>query len=91
MWADLAYGVAAYAQDRPQALLGLAQPAADQLLKSGMVLICYAEEPNCIARSSTIAQSPVPISKIETELVRIHFGLAGQPQRYVIFIIPPAS
>ncbi len=91
MGGDHAYGVVTYAQDRPQALPGLPQPTVEQLRKGGMVLVCYAEEADCIARSSAIAQSVAVSRKIEAELVRNHFGLTGPSQRYVIFIIPPAS
>lgn len=85
------YGVVAYAQDRPQALLGLPRPKAETLLKNGMVLICYAEEKTCISSSAAAARSSPESQKIETELTRNYFGVAGQPQRYVIFIIPPTD
>ncbi len=86
---DLAYGIVAYAHDRPQALLGLPRPPAVQLRESGMVLACFVEEISCIAHSSKIAKLSPGSRKIEAELVRNYCGLAGQPQRYGIFIIPP--
>ncbi len=87
---DLAYGVVAYAQDRPKALLGLPKPTVEWLRKSGMAPVCYERGGNCIARLSAIAES-LPSHKIEVELTPTYFGLAAKAQRYVIIIVPPAS
>ena len=88
---DESHGVVAYAQDRPRALLGLPLRKPASLRKNGMVLICYAEETTCISRSATAARSNPKTQKIETELTRTYFGRAGQPQHYVIFVIPPTD
>ena len=88
---DLAYGVVAYAEDRPQALLGLPQPTAERLRTSGMALVCYSERANCIARSNAAAKSNPDSRKTEVELARSYLGLTSPSQRYLILIIPPQS
>ena len=88
---DLAYGVVAYAEDRPQALLGLPQPTAERLRTSGMAIVCHSEKTNCIARSNAAAKSSPDSRKTEVELARSYLGLTTSSQRYLILIIPPQS
>jgi len=88
---DLAYGVVAYAKDRPQALLGLPRPTAERLKKDGMAFVCFTGKVDCIARSNAAATANPNSRKTETELAGSYLGLAGKPQRYFILIVPPQS
>ena len=88
---DLAYGVVAYAKDRPQALLGLPRPTVERLKRNGMAFVCFTEKVDCIARSNAAATANPNSRKTETELARNYLGIASQPQRYFILIVPPQS
>jgi len=85
--ADLAYGVAAYAADRPRALTGMPAPPASELARSGFVRLCLAEDAVC--RSRAVAHSGPAAKLVETEIVRNFLRFAGKPQRYTIYIVPP--
>jgi 4-amino-4-deoxy-L-arabinose transferase-like glycosyltransferase len=89
--ADLAYGVVAYAQWRPQALPGLPTVPRARLESSGLALICEATDDRCTMQSNQIAGLNPASQKIQIELVRHFLGIAGWPQRYLLFLIPPAS
>lgn len=89
--ANLAYGVVTYAHDRPQALPGLPERSPPRLRTHGVALVCNVKEDGCTERSNGIASLNSASRKIEIELVRNYFGIAGQPQRYLIFVIPPSS
>lgn len=83
---DLAYGVSAFAADRPLTLTGGLQPSTAELSKNGWVLVCFAEDAGCRREASTRGTEA---RLVETELVRNFAGIAGKPQRYTIVIIPP--
>ncbi len=89
--AALAYGVVTYAHDRPQALPGLPERPPTRLRTGGMALVCNVKEDGCTGHSNHIASLNSASRKIEIELVSHYFGIAGQPQRYLIFVIPPSS
>ena len=86
--ADLAYGVVTYAHDRPQALPGLPERPPAQLRSSGASLVCEVNDDSCIAHSSRIAALNSASRTTKIELVRNYWGIPGQPQRYVIFLVP---
>jgi hypothetical protein len=86
---DIAYGVAAYAGDRPRALPGLPAPSEAQLAQSGMVLVCFAEDANCRQAANALAARIGPSRRIKSEIVRNYLSFAGKPQRYTILIVPP--
>jgi hypothetical protein len=86
---DLADGVLTYVQSRPQLLPELPQWHTKRVKEYGIALVCLAEDSGCIAASSVIASGNAASRKIETQLVRIYFGIPGQQQRYVYFIVPP--
>jgi len=86
---ELAHGVIAYAQDRPRALLDLPQPSDAELAKSGMALVCFAEDANCRQAADALAARIGPSRRIESEIVRNFLGFSGKPQRYTILIVPP--
>ena len=83
---DLADGVITYAADRPRALADMPQPDAAGLARSGMAIVCFAEDAGCRNKASAQAAGG---RRIETEIVRNFLGFPGKPQRYTIFIVPP--
>jgi 4-amino-4-deoxy-L-arabinose transferase-like glycosyltransferase len=84
--ADIAYSVAAYAYDRPLALPGMPPPDAAHLKRSGMVLLCFAEDTNCVS----VARAHNPGGGVmTTEIWRSYWDITGKPQRYSIVIVPP--
>ena len=87
--ADLAYGVAAYAADRPLSLPDLPQPGLEQLKKDGVVFACFAEDKGC--RSDVAAQATrIGAHRIlEFTLTRTFLGIKGRPQRYAVTVVPP--
>jgi 4-amino-4-deoxy-L-arabinose transferase-like glycosyltransferase len=86
---DIAYGVIAYAGERPRALPGLPAPSDAELTHAGMVLVCFAENTICRQAAETLAARVGPSRRIESEIVRNFLGFAGKPQRYTILIVPP--
>ena len=88
---NLAYGVVTYAYDRPQALPGLPERPPARLRNSGVSLVCEATDDGCIAQSSRIAALNPASRTTKIELVRNYWGIPGQPQRYVIFLVPPSA
>ncbi|HSP51093.1 MAG TPA: glycosyltransferase family 39 protein [Pseudolabrys sp.] len=84
--ADLAFGIIAYASERPRALTNMPQPVAAELARSGMVLVCFAEDAGCSSKASAQAATG---HRIESEIVRNYLSFAGKPQRYTILIVPP--
>jgi 4-amino-4-deoxy-L-arabinose transferase-like glycosyltransferase len=85
--ADLAYGVAAYAAERPRALTGMPEPSASELARAGYVWLCLAEDGVC--RIEAEARFGSAAKLVETQIVRNFFRFAGKPQRYRIYIVPP--
>jgi len=85
--ADLAYGVAAYAADRPRALTGMPAPPASELAQSGFVWLCFVEDAGC--RSQAVAHGGPTAKLAETQIVRNFLRFAGKPQRYTIYVVPP--
>jgi len=83
---DLADGVVTYAAERPRALTDMPPPDAAELARSGMAIVCFAENAGC--RSNASAQAATG-RRTETEIVRNFLGFPGKPQRYTIFIVPP--
>jgi len=81
--ADLAYGVVTYAVERPRALTDMPPPDAAELARSGMAIVCFAEDAGCRGKAGALAR------RVETEIVRNFLRQPGKPQRYTIFIVPP--
>jgi hypothetical protein len=84
--AEIAYSIVAYAHDKPHALPGMPAPSPAQLKQSGMALVCFAEDTNCVSRAR--AQNPDG-GVMTTEIWRYYWGMPGKPQRYNIVIVPP--
>ena len=83
---DLADGVITYAADRPRALTDMPQTDVAELARSGMVIVCFAEDTAC--RDKANAQGSTG-RRVETEIVRNFLRFPGKPQRYTIVIVPP--
>jgi len=87
--ADLAYGLAAYAADRPMSLIGLPAPGAATLKKDGVVFVCFAEDKGCRQNADTQA-ARIGASHLTTfTLTRTYLGIKGRPQRYAVRLVPP--
>jgi hypothetical protein len=84
--ADISYGVAAAAADKPRALPGMRAPEDAQLAKAGMALVCFSEDLPCVHDAQTHASTG---RHIESEIVRDYLGMPGKPQRYSIVIVAP--
>jgi hypothetical protein len=84
--AEIAYSIVAYAHDKPHALPGMPAPSPAQLKQSGMALVCFAEDTNCVSRAR--AHNPEG-GVMTTEIWRYYWGMPGKPQRYNIVIVPP--
>jgi len=83
--AEIAYDVVAAAAERPRALPNMQAPSEAELMRSGMALVCFAEDVGC---SRAAARAPAS-RRIETEILRNYLKLPGKPQRYTIVIVPP--
>jgi hypothetical protein len=83
---DLTDGVASYAADRPRVLTDMPLPDAAELVRSGMTIVCFAEDATCRDKVNAMGATG---RRIETEIVRNFLGFPGKPQRYTIFIVPP--
>ena len=49
---EIAYGVVAYAAERPRALPGMPAPGEAELKRSGVVLVCFADDAGCRAAAA---------------------------------------
>src|SRR5664279_693133 len=67
---DIAYGVSAYALGRPRALPGMPAPSAAELARSGVVLVCFADDAVCRAAVAPRATGVAGSRAIETEITR---------------------
>jgi 4-amino-4-deoxy-L-arabinose transferase-like glycosyltransferase len=84
--ADLAFDVAAYAQDRPRALPEMLPPSAAELAQAGVALVCFAQDTGCV--NAALAHAPNG-RQVESDIMRNYNGVSGKPQRYTIVIVPP--
>ncbi len=87
--ADLAYGVAAYAIDRPLSLPDMPQPSAAQLKNDGAVFVCFAEDKGCRSEVAAHAARIGARRILEFTLTRTFLGIKGRPQRYAVTVVPP--
>jgi hypothetical protein len=100
---DLAYATAFYLSDRPSAFPVSEPenaPSVDRarIARQGIALICYMdrEEPVCLheavkfAINDLIAHGPSG-RRVQVEISRSHFGIAGLPEQYIIFTVPPGT
>jgi 4-amino-4-deoxy-L-arabinose transferase-like glycosyltransferase len=87
--AIIAFGVAAYADDKPRALPGLPNPGRAELSHRGLVLLCFAEDTRCRRAAELRAAQYGPSVTSEIEIARTFFGRRGRAQRYDMVIVPP--
>lgn len=93
----LADGVAAYAKSNPQVVAGLPQNDSKRLNEFGEALVCYTDNPRhaedhaCRAKSKAAASRNPASREIQTKIARSYLGIAGKPQGYIIYIIPPLA
>ncbi|MBM3526688.1 MAG: glycosyltransferase family 39 protein [Alphaproteobacteria bacterium] len=89
--ADLAYGVAFYLPGRPSAFPEFNRKAApwidvERLRREGMAIVCHAADPTCpVAASAYGLGGP----RVDVEISRSYFGVAGRSERYAIIVVPP--
>jgi Dolichyl-phosphate-mannose-protein mannosyltransferase len=88
---DLAYGVAAYALGRPRALAGMPAPGEAELKRSGVVIVCFADDAGCRGAANARASGVAGSRTIETDIVRHYLSWTGKPRRYGIVILPPRN
>ena len=60
-----------------------------RLAQSGMALVCLADETNWVDAAANWAARNPASRRIDVNIARNFLGIPGQPQHYVIFIIPP--
>lgn len=86
---DLAYGVAAYASDKPRAMSVRPQASEDAILKTGAAFVCFAEDNGCRQRAAEHVGKLQVLRGAQIELTRSYFGEPGQPRKYAIIILGP--
>ena len=86
---DIADEVYADAYGWPRLPLGGPALSDAQLAQSGMALVFLADETDWVFAAAAKAARDPASRQIDIELARTFLGITGQPQRYVIFIIPP--
>ncbi|MDO9413403.1 MAG: glycosyltransferase family 39 protein [Pseudolabrys sp.] len=86
---DVALAVVAFAKDRPRVLLpDLPAPSAEYLQRSGMVLLCFSGDAQCLnAIKAKAGEAASTI--IQTSLFQKSWGTALPPRSYTIIIVPP--
>lgn len=88
---DLANGVLTYASDRPVPLPKLPARGARRIRQFGAALVCVQEDLGCTATITAIAGRNAGSRKITVQLARTYLGIVGEPQDYLIFIVPPTA
>jgi hypothetical protein len=88
---DLAHGVAFYLPGRPSALPAFsfkATPWLDiaRVRREGMAIVCLAADPTCPLAAGALGLTG---PRVDVEITRSHFGIAGRSERYTIVIVPP--
>jgi hypothetical protein len=93
-YTNLVNGVIFYLPDRPSTfdILGPDQtPWADEqrISRQGIALVCPLDDAVCLkALEARAARGPLG-KRVEVDIDREHWGIAGRPSRYVIVALPP--
>ena len=92
--AALSYGVAFYLIQRPSVFPDLNPRIApwiepQELARAGIALVCAADDRNCVPGVEARAGSAG--RRTEVALTRSYLGIAGEPARYLIVIVPPGQ
>ncbi len=85
----LAYGVVAYATDRPRAMSVRPQASEDAVLKTGAAFVCFAEDEGCRQRAAAYQGKLQVLRGAQIELTRSYLGEPGRPRKYAIIIMGP--
>jgi len=86
---EIAYDVVAASVERPHAVPNMPSPGAAELKRSGVVIVCFADDTNCRAAAAARAAGMPGSNTFETEIVRNYFSFPGKPRRYSIVMLPP--
>jgi hypothetical protein len=91
---DLLYGALIYFPEKPSTL-EIVNPSVTpwtdeaRVAREGIALFCPVEMLGCVqAMDARAGRSPTG-KRVEVELSRSYWGVAGRPERYVIVTIPP--
>jgi 4-amino-4-deoxy-L-arabinose transferase-like glycosyltransferase len=92
--ADLAFGVAFYAPERPSAFPDFSPNLApwvtpERIAREGIALVCAIGDPGCVSNAEALAKAGPPGRRSEVTLQRSHLGLRGESARYLIVTVPP--
>ena len=88
---DIFLGLAAYAKDRPRSLLpGLPEPSADELRRSGMMLLCLVGDTQCLSEA-TRRVGGASSWTTQTAISQKSWGKVLPQRSYTIIIVPPKS
>jgi len=85
----IAYGVVAYAADKPHAIPGLPPPPASVLKRDGFAFVCLTEDAACVAQAKAISAAEPQSRLVESTIFRTASGRPVPPQRYTIVLVPP--
>jgi 4-amino-4-deoxy-L-arabinose transferase-like glycosyltransferase len=88
----LAFSTAFYLTDQPLALADFrAAPTIDpaRVMRDGIVIACFVTEPECSPLLSSYKSTRSDIRRAHVEITRTFFGIRGEPERYVIVVVPP--
>jgi len=72
----------------PQRPLPKAWPT--ELARKGMAMVCLPNDIDWVQAAAVWAARHPDSRRVDIEITRNFLGIAGAPQRYVIFIFPPA-
>jgi hypothetical protein len=91
--ADLAFGVAFYAGEKPSAFPDLDPSFATwitpaRIARDGIAVVCPVESKDCVSKADALAAGRAP-QRREVTLTRTHWGMTGAPARYLILMVPP--
>jgi hypothetical protein len=86
---DIGDEVYADAHDWPRTSPAESASNEARLAQSGMVLVCLADETNWVDAAANWAARNPASRRIDVNIARNFLGIPGQPQHYVIFIVPP--
>jgi len=86
---DVLLGVAAYASDKPRALMeGLAEPREAHLRQAGMVLLCYAEDVACLNQAKRRAGA-ASSTTTQIAISQKSWGKVLPSRSYTMIVVPP--
>jgi Dolichyl-phosphate-mannose-protein mannosyltransferase len=93
---NLVNGVVFYLADHPSTYNITDQaetPWVDQarIARQGLAIVCSMQEPRCLDAAEILAHANLKASRAHIELTRHYLGIAGEPQRYFLIVLPPQS